>query len=189
MASETVARRYAGALYEEAEAQGLVETIDEDMAFVQASLENSRELVQFFESPLINRDHKEAIVEELFGDRVHALTLRLLHMLVRKGREEIAPDLPRTYRKLRDEQEGIIEAHVRTAVDLTEEEEDALADRLASVTDHQVRIEVTTDPDLIGGLIVRIGDTVYDGSVDHQLNELRQRFRNPSLAVLTNGSE
>ena len=189
MASETVARRYAGALYEEAEAQGLVETIDEDMAFVQASLDNSRELVRFFESPLINRDHKEAIVEELFSDRVHALTLRLLHMLIRKEREEIAPDLPRTYRKLRDEQEGIIEAHVRTAVELTDEEEEALAERMASATEHQVRLEVTTDPDLIGGLVVRIGDTVYDGSVDHQLDELRQRFRNRSLAALTNGSE
>jgi F-type H+-transporting ATPase subunit delta len=189
MSAETVARRYAGALYEEAEAQGLVETIDEDVAFVQASLENSRELVQFFESPLINRDHKEAIVEELFADRVHALTLRLLHMLVRKGREEITPDLPRAYRTLRDEQEGIIEARVRTAVELTKEEEEALADRLASATDRQVRLEVTTDPDLIGGLIVRIGDTVYDGSVGHQLDELRQRFRNRSLAVLTNGSE
>lgn len=188
MSTETVARRYARALYEEAEAQDLVDEIDEDVAFLRASLENSRELVRFFESPLIRREKKEAVVDRLFADHVHPLTQRLLQMLIRKQREEVTPGLPDAYRSLRDEREGVVEARVRTAVPLDENERAALAEQLESITGRTVRLSLSEDPDLIGGLVVRIGDTVYDGSVEHQLQELGQRFHSRSLATLTNGA-
>ncbi len=177
MSDLTVARRYAAALYEEASARDVVERIDEDIDMLRKSLEGSRELVQFFESPLISADKKHAVLDRLFEERVHELTLGLLHLLVRKGRDEVTPSLARAYREMRDEQEGIVEARVKLATSLNEEERDSLASKLQSLTGHKVRLNTTVDEDLLGGLMVRIGDTVYDGSVRHQLERLRGNMK------------
>lgn len=185
MSDLTVARRYAAALYEEANARDLVDRIDEDMEMLQGSLDGSRELVRFFESPLISAERKDAVIDRLFADRVHDLTLRLLHLLVSKGRDDVTPSFAEAYRRMRDEQEGIVEANVRLAADLNERERDALAQKLQALTGQQVRLNTSVDSDLLGGMVVRIEDTVYDGSVRHQLERLRTNMK--QRAFSTNG--
>lgn len=182
MSDLTVARRYAAALYEEASARDLVERIDEDIELLRKSLEGSRELVQFFETPLISAEKKHAVIDRLFDDRVHDLTARLLHLLVNKGRDEVTPSLARAYRMMRDEQEGIVEANVRLATSLNEGERESLASKLESLTGQRVRLNTTVDEDLLGGLVVRIGDTVYNGSVRHQLERLRGNMKQGAFA-------
>lgn len=177
MSDLTVARRYAAALYEEAKDQSVVERIDEDMNLLDRSIKASRELVQFFRSPLISNQKKDAVVKRLFEERVHPLTHRLLQLMVTKEREAFAPMLGKAYRQMRDEQEGIIEAAVRVATPLNEEEQQALAESLESVTGKKIRLRIEEDPSLIGGLVVRVGDTVYDGSVRHQLKQLRSSLK------------
>lgn len=182
MSDLTVARRYAAALYEEASARDVVERIDEDIDMLRKSLKGSRELVQFFESPLISVDRKHAIIDRLFEERVHELTVKLLHLLVRKGRDEVTPTLARAYREMRDKQEGIVEASVRLATSLSEDERNTLASKLQELTGQKVRLNTTVDEDLLGGLMVRIGDTVYDGSVRHQLERLRDNMKRGAFA-------
>lgn len=182
MSDLTVASRYAAALYEEAKARDIVERIDEDMEMLQESLKGSRELVRFFESPLISAEKKHAVIDRLFTDRVHDLTLRLLHLLVSKGRDEVTPSFAQAYRNMRDEQEGIVEATVRLAAGLNEREREALARKLQTLTGQQVRLKTSVDPDLLGGIVVRIGDTVYDGSVRHQLERLRTNMKQRAFA-------
>ena len=176
MSDRTVARRYAGALYEEADQQGIVENIDEDIALIRKSLDGSRELHNFFDSPVIGREKKERIVRELFAERVESLMLHFLLLLVRKKREMLVPDIARAYRLLRDEQLEITEALVRVPRALGDQEREHLKDKLEAMTGRQVRLQVHEDADLVGGLVVRIGDTVYDGSVQHQLETLRERM-------------
>jgi F-type H+-transporting ATPase subunit delta len=182
MSDLTVARRYAAALYEEASTRDIVKRIDDDVEMFRKSLEASRELVQFFESPLISADKKHAVIDRLFGDRVHELTIDLLHLMVTKGRDDVTPSLAEAYRKMRDEQEGVVEANVRLATSLNEAERETLASKLQSITGQRVRLKPTVDPDLLGGLVVRIGDTVYDGSVRHQLERLREYMKEGTLA-------
>ena len=183
MSDLTVARRYAAALYEEAEEGGIVERVDEDMEMLRKSLQGSRELVQFFESPLISAEKKHAVIDRLFEERMHALTGRLLHLLVNKGRDDVTPSLAKAYRQLRDEHEGVVEAHVRLGVALNEEEREALAKKLKTLTGQEVRLKTSVDEDLLGGLVVRIGDTVYDGSVRHQLERLRGNMKQRAFSA------
>lgn len=171
-----VARRYAKALYEEAEHTSKTDAVDEDMGLIRRSLDGSRELRGFFASPLISREKKEAVVRELFEGRVDALTLRFLTLLVEKHREDLLPSIASAYISMRNEQLNVAEARVRTAEPLGAAEEKKLATALGAMTGKTVRLEVEEDKSLIGGLVIRIGDTVYDGSVQHQLERLREQM-------------
>jgi F-type H+-transporting ATPase subunit delta len=177
----TVARRYAHALYQEAERDGRTAQVDEDVAFLQDSFESSRQLVTFFESPIFSREKKEAVIRELFEERVQPLTFRFLMLLLEKSREDIFPATVRAYRELRDEQLNIAEATVRAAQPLSAEEEAKLVRSLEHMTGKRIRIRTEQDASLIGGVVIRVGDTVYDGSVRHQLDTLRERMERTAL--------
>ncbi len=181
MSQITVARRYAQALYETARQDGQAEQVDADVALIRAGLDGSRELVRFFESPIIPREKKLAVVKTLFGPRVQPTTLRFLQLLVEKRREALFPAVVEAYHALRDEQMGIVEADARVAHPLGETEGKALGQALEKMTGRRVRLRVTLDPALIGGAVIRVGDTVYDGSVHHQLATLRVRLEHGSF--------
>ena len=176
MSDATVARRYAQALYQEADAAGKVDRIDEDMQSVQESLDASRELDLFFRSPLIAREKKQAVVGKLFDGKVAPLIVRLMKLLVEKGREDILSAVVTQYAELRDERLGIVEARVRTAMPMEFDETEDLRKALEAKTGKKVRLRIEVEPELIGGAVVRIGDRVYDGSVQHQLESLRDQL-------------
>lgn len=183
MSDLTVARRYARALYEEAERAQKTEQVDRDIEVIRESLEGSRELVRFFESPVISREKKETIVAELFASRVEPLTLRFLKMLVEKKRENIFPAVVTAYRELRDSRLGIVEARARTAEPLGEADKKRLEKALEEVIGKRIRLQTEIDPALIGGVVIRVGDSVYDGSVRHQLATLRDQFAQRSFVM------
>ncbi len=182
MTNQIVARRYAQALYEEAARDQRVESIDEDMALIRESLEGSRDLVLFFESPVISRQKKQDVVQALFGSRVQPMTMNFLRLLIEKKREDLFPDVVHAYRVLRDEQLGVVAAHARAAFPLSSEEQARLEQALERKAGSRIRLTVEQDPGLVGGLVVRIGDMVYDGSVRHQLATLRERMETGSFA-------
>jgi F-type H+-transporting ATPase subunit delta len=171
-----VARRYAKALFEEAGAAAVVEKVDANVVLITDAIAGSRELARFFESPLISSEKKHAIIDRLFRERVTPVVLRLLHLMVEKKREELFPAVLQAYRALRDEQLGIIEARVTAANALSKPEQEQLRLRLEDMSGKQVRLQLSEQPSLIGGAVVRIGDTVYNGSVRNQLNVLRRQL-------------
>ncbi|MEX0599759.1 MAG: ATP synthase F1 subunit delta, partial [Rhodothermales bacterium] len=145
-----VARRYARALYEEAERTSKTDAVDEDIELIVTSLEDSGELVRFFNSPVISREKKQDVVRALFSTHIDGLTLKFLEMLVQKQREDVFLEIASSYRNLRNEQRGIIEATARTAATFSDEERDHLAASLSRLTGKQVRLQVETDTGLIG---------------------------------------
>ncbi len=184
--SHPVARRYARALFEEARARGQAQAIDADVAALHEAFAASRELVRVFESPVIPREKKKKLIEALFAGRLQPLTVRFLELLVEKEREDLLPAIVAAYRALQDEEQGIIEAHVRTAFPLDEAGARPLVEKLERLTGKKIRLQLRQDPSLIGGVVVRVGDTVYDGSVRQQLAALRERLRR--RATFVNGS-
>ncbi len=171
---DLAARRYALALTQEAAQTGQADAVDADVVFLGETLENSRDLRLLFRSPVVSRAKKESVLEALFASRVSALTMRFLRLLVSKQREALIPDVVVAVRNLRDRASGTVEAHVRAAKPLTDAETAALQERLEAQAGSPVRMDVQVQPELIGGLVVRIGDVVQDRSVRHQLETLRE---------------
>ena len=170
---DAVSRRYAQALTEEAQKAGSLEAVDADVAFLTETLDGSRELRLALTSPVVPQAKKEAVLQTLFGGRLSDLSLRFLTLLVEKQRDGQIPGILDAYRALRDKRTGTVEATVRTAKPMTAEERDRLQGALEARADATVRMRVEIDPALIGGLVVRLGDVVYDRSVLHQLQTLR----------------
>ena len=179
--SLTVARRYARALYEDAAQKKCVELVDEDIAMIRESLTGSPELRRLFTDPIISAEKKESVVMALFADRIQTVTLSFLKLLIRKGREMLFLDVADAYQALRDDQRGIVEAHVRTALALSGAEEKKIAAGIESMTGRKVRLLTHVDRSLLGGLVIRVGDTVYDGSVRHQLSTLHNQLEFSNL--------
>lgn len=171
-----IARRYAGALYEQAEHSSEVEAVDDDMNLIKESLVGAPELVRFFASPVISREKKSSSVKALFESRIQKLTLNFLLLMVEKGREELFPEVVRAYQSLRDSQMGVVQVTARVAKSFDEEEKEALLATLEARLGKKARLVIQVDPSLLGGIVVKIGDTVYDGSFVNQLKSLRSRL-------------
>jgi len=185
MSELTVLRRYAHALYEEAERQDCIEAVDEDVDMLRQTLKETREFARLVESPAIPQDKKRDVFHALLNGRVHPLTLRFLELLAEKDRETLLPDLLDTYRDLRDDAMNIVEVQARVPVTLSDVERDKLIQRLEAMTGKTIRLETQRHPGLIGGLVIRIGDRVYDGSVRQKLDNLRDSWSQAARA--TNG--
>jgi len=180
MSDITIARRYAQALDEQAAQADVMERVDEDIALISDGLTNSRELENFFESPIISREKKSNVIKSLFGESVDPLTMKFLYLLVEKRREVIFSSIATSYRELRDEQSGITSVSVRVAHSLSDEDRETLLGSLEQLTEKKVRLSMSVDESIVGGMVVRVGDTVYDGSVVNQLAKLRERLESGS---------
>ena len=168
-----VARRYAQALAEEAQSQSVLEDVDADVDLLAETLKGSRDLRLALTSPVISHDKKKAVLEGVFGGKVSDLTTRFLALLVQKERDGQIPAVLDAYRQLRDDRLGVVEASVRTAKPLAPEQMTELQKSLEARAGKTVRMRYEIDPSLVGGLVVRLGDVVFDRSVKHQLETLR----------------
>lgn len=177
MSDLAIARRYALALAESASERNRTERVDEDVDLVRSSLDASSELERFFQSPVVPRAKKSAVIRELFGERVDRVTLDFLLLLVEKRREGMIRRILGAYRDLRDEQQGLVAVVARSARPIGEEERQRLIDSVSRITGSRVRLEMLVDESLMGGVVLRVGDTVYDGSVTNKLAALRERLR------------
>lgn len=169
-------RRYAKALLELAKERGEVEPVLEDISFIRNTLEDSRELVLFLQSPIIKFDDKLAVIKELFFKHTQEVTQLFLKLLVRKNRINILDQITAAFIDGYNKYAGIIQIKVSAAYALSDEQRTKLQQQLEEKTGKKVEMEVEIDESLIGGLAVRIEDTVIDGTVKHQLRELEEQL-------------
>jgi F-type H+-transporting ATPase subunit delta len=179
MRMTTLARRYAGALFETARQSDVIDVLDKvesDLGLLGHALETMPNLVEALNHPLIPGERKRAIVSDVFKDKVQAVTLRFVELVIDKRREAILPDIEPEFVRLANEWRGIVAVTVTSAVPLTREEVQALKAKLDKFTGKRTELDLQEDLQLIGGLVVRIGDTVIDGSVRGHLASLREQM-------------
>lgn len=174
--SSPLYRRYALAFMTQAAEAGALETADADVAVLQNLLKESRELRQFIASPLFKAEKKASVMQAVLGDHVSAQTHSFVQFLITKGRIEHLASILSAYVSARDAEAGTVVAQVKTAIPLDAAAQTALTQKLETLTGRNVRLETQTDASLIGGMVVRVGDTVYDGSVRHHLERLQERL-------------
>lgn len=171
------AQRYATSLLQVAIEQEKVDDLLADMRLLNQTMEQSRDLVLFLKSPIIKRDKKKKVMVELFGNHVTEITAAFIEILIRKGRELLLPDIVTAFIRKYNEYAGIINIKVVTARKLSESEIKNLQSVLEKKTKKTVQLDISVDSGLMGGLKVRIEDTVIDGTVKHKMEELESLFR------------
>lgn len=165
---------YADALFAVAKAEGSVETVSDELFKVARTFEANEQLRSTLTDAVVPVERRLGIVEDLLGGRAHPTTTALVSFVVAAGRSR---DLPAIIDKLvaraaADRQQVV--AEVRTAVPIDDATQDRLAAALSSATGKSVTVLSIVDPSILGGVVSRIGDTVYDGSVRHRLDQLKE---------------
>lgn len=178
MREERVARRYARALFQAAVQQQAVEEVGNAFQELLRTLEEQPALQQLLRNPLMARERKQKVVQQALGAQIHPLLASLLNLMIAKRREPLIEEVFREYGKLYDEHMGILRVQAVTARPMDELQERALIQSLERRTGKTVIVDKQVDPSLIGGIVVRIGDTVIDGSVQGQLQRLRHYLLN-----------
>jgi F-type H+-transporting ATPase subunit delta len=176
MNDATISRNYAETLLILAKKDGQQEQWGNLIDTIGVAMREDRTLKTFLESPKIAASQKIEILARALGKRVPPLFLRFLQTVVTKRRQMLIPVIASEYRALIDESEDRVHANVTVAREATEGERDALARQLSRVVGKRVVPHISLNPAILGGLIVKIGDTVMDGSVRRRLATLRSRM-------------
>lgn len=174
MLTGAVARRYARAIFDIAVDQGDFDRWLDDLRTMRDVL-NQPQVALFMVNPKIVDDTKKEVVDRLIPD-LASLQRNLLYLLISKRRTEIIGSVCTDFEELVNDYRGIAYADVTTAVALGDAEARVVADKLSGLTGKTVRLRLTVDPSIIGGLVARIGDRLLDGSVKGRLVALKQRL-------------
>jgi F-type H+-transporting ATPase subunit delta len=184
MHNPRVARRYAIALMSVVREAKCVDTAADDMAQIERTLHASRDLEVMLASPIMSEGKKTAVLHEVFAKRVGQIPLAFMDLLVRKHRVINLREVATQFLALWDEQRGVITAEVTAAVELDAPHQQALKAELERRTGKTVKMLMKRNSAIMGGLVIRIGDTVLDSSVQHQLALLRERFIGSSRVAM-----
>ncbi len=176
----SAARRYAEAAFEVAERDGTVETWRTELVALAGVLADDR-LARSLGSAAVALEQRSALIAEALGGRVSGPVLNLVQLLLRRGRIDQLPNVAAAFRRLDDARRGITIATATSAAPLGQDEVRALTARLEQMTGGPVELELTVDPSVLGGLIVRVGDRLIDGSVRGRLERLRDQLVSGAL--------
>ena len=173
MSSQTVARRYAQALADVVIERREEREIQNEIQSWASMIDENPQLKDFFSNPIVAIDKKRTVLEELITrTRIKETTASFLRVLLRNQRLAQLPEIAARFSQVLDERGGVVAAEITTARPIPEELKKTLHDTLASATGRTVRLTFATDESIIGGLVARIGSTIFDGSVENQLERL-----------------
>ncbi|MGA9770020.1 MAG: ATP synthase F1 subunit delta [Blastocatellia bacterium] len=178
MSVTTIVRRYAEALADAAIAHNQVEQIDSDVRGFVEVMRANRELFDLFASPVVSQHDKSKVLDAIVA-RIHPgqMTANLLRTMLDHYRLHYLSEMYEQFRRIINERAGVVVAEVTTAQPLAQAEQALLSRKLEAMTGKQVQFQFKTDPELIGGVVTRIGSVVYDGSVRTQLQEIKQQLK------------
>ncbi|MEM8937412.1 MAG: F0F1 ATP synthase subunit delta [Pseudomonadota bacterium] len=173
-----VAGRYATALFELAKESNAVDAVEADLSALSAAMDGSPELRAFIKSPVYNRDDQlraiTAIAERAGSS---ALTSNFLKLLAKNGRLFSLPDVIKTFAALAAEDRGEAPAEAVSATAMTADQVSALRQELEAMVGKRVTLETRVDPDLLGGLVVKVGSKMVDASLRTKLNRLKSELK------------
>jgi F-type H+-transporting ATPase subunit delta len=171
---QIVARRYAEAILELALEQGQLDKVVRDVTTIADAWNTSVEFRNAIENPLVAHAVKKAVVSEL-ADQIGAspMTRNAMLLMVDRRRAQALPYVAQWLRELADARQGLVHAEVTTAAPLSDAYYGRLQSQLETMTGKRVVVDRRTDPTIIGGVVTRIGDRIFDGSLRTRLQSLR----------------
>ena len=177
---ETAGRRYAEADFEVAQRDGTVEMWRSELD-AAGEIAADDQVGRMLGNPAVALETRTEMAESIFGKTVSKPVLNLIGLMLRRGRIEQLPRVAAEYRRLDNARQGITLATATSAAPLSPDEVQALTARMEQLTGGRVELDLRTDPSLLGGLVVRIGDRLIDGSVRGRLERLRNQLVSGAL--------
>lgn len=176
MSSSSIAKRYATALFQLSKEHQLLDQMESELRVVKEVLAGNSELKAVLKSPKLSNDKKKEIIRGSFGE-VHTFVLNTLLILIDRHREDYIIDMADQFIQLANDDRGIAEAQVYTIRPLTDDEQGALSSSFAAkVGKKSLRINNIVDSNLLGGVKIRIGNRIFDGSLSGKLERLERQL-------------
>ncbi|MZQ82337.1 F0F1 ATP synthase subunit delta [Paenibacillus sp. 5J-6] len=172
MSDIVVAKRYARALFEVAKDKGIISQVEEELKSVASAIRDNADLQKFLNHPNIGDTVKTDLLKQIFEGKVSEPVWNTLLVLIDKRRQAILSALVGDYVKIANEALGQASAKIYSAFTLTEAQQAEIASHFSKVTGKTIRVETVVEPKLLGGIQVRIGDRLYDGSLAGKLDRL-----------------
>ena len=169
------ARRYAQAVYLIATETNELGIWFDDLKTLADVLDNQK-LAELLNAPQVSIVQKVTLIRDSIGDRVNPLALNLISLLASRSVTHIFPGIREQYGRLLDIHQGVEKGEVVSAVPLNEKQKRDISMLLSNIVGKETRLTSKVDPQIIGGIVARVGDHLIDGSTRTKLREMRQRF-------------
>ncbi len=174
MIGSDIAKRYARALFDIAQKEDKIEVIYGELKGFSSVLKESGDLSEFFANPVFDNSDKSAVIGDIL-DKIgmSTTTSNFLMLLVDKRRVDILEQIEECYQRYMDDVLNKVRVGVKTAFPLSSELSARIKKQMEGLTGKNVEMVIDEDPSLLGGVVIGVGDTLYDGSVKAQLNSIR----------------
>jgi F-type H+-transporting ATPase subunit delta len=176
MREPTIAKNYAETLLELAQRSGDLRVWGDMLDQIADAMETDRRLRVFLESPRVSAQRKNEVMQKAYGAQLPRNFLRFLQALVTHRRQMLIPQIAHAYHDLVDQVEGRVHASVTVAREAEEADRQLVVAQLSRILGKEVVPHFHVNPSILGGVVVRVGDTVLDGSVRRRLATLRARM-------------
>lgn len=173
MSDSIVAYRYAKSLIDLATEKGVVEEVNEDMTFFKQVSDDNRQFMKAMANPIVRHDAKLNVLKKVFEDNVSPITFAILTILTKKNRESLITSIADEYRKLYNLQKGVEVATITTVEPLTDAQRAEFKALVAKATGKTAQLIEKTDETLIGGYVLKVGDSQVDTSIRRKLNDMK----------------
>jgi len=170
--AELVAKTYSEALFAVAKEDGSIETIFEEFKSVVAIFNNEPTFYDLYQAPVINNEERKSMVKEVFEGKISPELLNFMLVLIDKGRTTQFTRIFKAFNELYDDYKGYLNVTVESAIELKEEEQEALKHQLDKLTGKDCKLTAIVEPSIIGGMVVKVGDKIIDGSIQSKLKGL-----------------
>ena len=187
--AQSIARVYANAFLAAAQGVGVAKAFEEFESFLRDVVDRNPEFARILYSGLLGRDEKVALIDRIFTKRGSEFFVNFLRVLARHERLDLLPHILREAQLKNEQASNKRRVQVRSARELTDEMKERIRRRLADTMHFDPILETRVDPSLIGGVIIRIGDTIYDSTLRSRMKQLRERLRHRSLHEIQSGRD
>lgn len=180
--AKLVLRPYATALFEVAKELDKVEEFEYQIRIVIDILRQENQFMELLMHPKIIVDKKLELIDEIFNDKVADEITGMLSIIVKKGRQDVLLDILELFLEMVSDYLGVVKATVTSAVELSNEQLAQIKNKIESGTNKIVELHTIINPELIGGMVIRVGDRIVDASISGRLHTLKDQLINLRLA-------
>jgi F-type H+-transporting ATPase subunit delta len=169
-----ISKRYARAFFEIAVEEKQIERYFDELRQFSSIVSQNKDLGEFLANPIFEQEAKKKVLLGIIAKlKLSGITVNFLKLLVDKKRIDVLSDIEACYRQMMDEALLKLRVTVKTAFPLSREMQDLIVSQLEKVTGKKIEVTIENDNSLLGGIVIGVGDTLYDGSIKNQLNNMR----------------